>query len=129
MTIEQTFQETAARPASIAGRWRNRLGSVMEVAVGDDDVVTGWFRTGVGGDGAQHEHPLTGFVRGDAVVFCVDFRPHGSLSAWAGHHVVDGGPERLVTLWHLARPVPQAHAEVDLWQGLLAGADQFERDA
>jgi hypothetical protein len=129
MTTEQTSQGTMPRPAGVAGRWRNRLGSVMELVVGDDDVVTGWFRTGVGGNRAQHDHPLTGFVRADAVVFCVDFRPHGSLSAWAGHHVVDGGPERLVTLWHLARPVPHPHAEVDLWQGVLAGADQFERDS
>jgi hypothetical protein len=130
MSADQTLQpRTELRPTGLSGRWRNRLDSVMDLVVADGGAVSGTYHTAVGGNRGFDAHPLTGFVRGDAVVFCVDFRPHGSLGTWAGHHLADGGPERLVTLWHLARPVPHPHVDVDLWQGLLAGADEFEREA
>jgi hypothetical protein len=113
--------------AALNGRWRNRLGSVMELAVGEGDVVTGTYRSGVGTAHPDGSFPLTGYALADAVVFCVDFRPHGSVAAWTGHHVATGDGDRLVTLWHLAQPMSGAHGVSGLWQGVLAGADDFER--
>jgi hypothetical protein len=40
---------------------------------------------------------------------------------------VNGGKERIETLWHLARDVPEAEEQSALWAGILAGANLFER--
>ncbi len=100
----------------------------MELAVGDGDLVTGTYHSGVGTAHPAGSFPLSGYVLDDAVAFCVDFRPNGSVAAWAGHRVAAGGVARLVTLWHLARPVAGSD-EADLWRGVLAGADEFERQS
>lgn len=126
MTADQGSR--GASVGTIAGRWRSRLGSVMELAVAGGDTVSGSYRTSVGVTRAQHSYSLTGYVLGDALVFCVDFRPHGSVGSWAGHHLVDEDNERLVTLWHLARPAAGPHTDADVWEGILAGSDVFERE-
>ncbi len=120
--------DDARAPASaIAGRWRNRLGSVMELNVDDGHHIHGTFHSEVG-----VPHPLTfgvtGFAEGDALTFCVDFGKRGSVAAWAGHHITDGKGERLVTLWHLVQPVRNPHAESDVWRATMAGSDEFTRD-
>ncbi len=121
-------EETDRRPVSgVSGRWCNRLGSILDLAVGGDHRITGSFRTRVGGPTVASAFPVAGFVEGDAVSFCVDFGSRGSVASWSGHHVTDDDSERLVTLWHLAQPVRNPHSEIDVWRAMMAGADEFTR--
>lgn len=130
MAIEAQLKELTPgdRAAALAGRWQNKLGSVMELAVdAASHGLSGTFRSGVGSPHPDRTYHLSGFAVGDAFVFAVDFNPHGSVGAWTGHHVADGDGERLVTLWHLARPVKAAHSDGDVWGAVLAGADEFHK--
>ncbi len=121
-------EETERRPMSgVSGRWCNRLGSILDLAVAADHRIHGSFRTRVGGPMVAADFPVAGFAEGDAVSFCVDFGRRGSVASWAGHHVSDEHGERLVTLWHLAQPVRNPHSELDVWRALMAGADEFTR--
>ena len=115
------------RPGSaIAGRWRNRRGSEVELIVHDDHHVNGTFRTQVMADPDAPFH-ITGFAEGEAVAFTVDFGERGSVASWSGHHLSDEHGERLVTLWHLARPVTNPHTESELSAAIMSGADEFTR--
>ncbi|MCC6435426.1 MAG: hypothetical protein IT196_10395 [Acidimicrobiales bacterium] len=130
MTIESQLKELTpgTRAAALSGTWANRLGSVMELAVDETGHgLQGTYRSGVGSPHPDRVYPVTGFAVGDAFVFAVDFNPHGSVGGWTGHHVTDGDDERLVTLWHLARPVKPAAGDSELWGAVLAGADEFRR--
>jgi hypothetical protein len=121
-------EEEDRKPASaLAGRWRNRLGSTMELTVGEDHRLDGTFHTGVGSVTSPTTFHVAGFAEGDALSFCVDFGRRGSVASWSGHHVADSHGERLVTLWHLARPVNDPHSDADVWASLMAGADEFTR--
>ncbi|MCP3988859.1 MAG: hypothetical protein GY724_07285 [Actinomycetia bacterium] len=123
----QAGEETRKPGSAIAGKWRNRLGSTMELTVDGNHRIDGTFHTGVGVPDKKPAFHVVGFAEGDAVTFCVDFGSLGSVAAWAGHHVVDGDDERLVSLWHLARPVRAHHHQADVWAALLAGGDEFLR--
>jgi len=120
--------DATRKPASaVAGRWRNRLGSTIDLLVGDHHHLHGTFHAGVGVADPAATFAVTGFVEGDALSFCVDFGRRGSVASWSGHHITDGHGERLVTLWHLAQPVADPHSETDTWKSLMAGADEFTR--
>lgn len=115
-------------PSAISGRWRNSLGSTMDLTVESDHHLHGTFHTSVGvSESDAPAFRLVGFAEGDAVSFCVDFGQRGSVASWAGHHTTDERGEHLVTLWHLARPVEDPHDERDVWAALLAGGDHFTR--
>jgi hypothetical protein len=124
--IEQASQ-TPRRKSAIAGSWKNRLGSTMELTVGDDHRVDGTFHSGVGAMGPDARFHVTGFVEGEAFSFCVDFGRLGSVASWSGHHVSDEDGDRLITLWHLAQRVRDPHDEIDTWGSLTAGSDEFVR--
>ena len=122
--------ERARQPGSaVAGRWRNRLGSIMELEVDDRHLVRGTFHSGVGVGDPTIGFEVIGFVEGDAFSFCVDFGRWGSVASWTGHHITDDEHgERLVTIWHLARPVKDPHSEADTWGAVLTGGDEFRRE-
>ena len=113
--------------SALSGRWRNRLGSTMDLTVSDDHRVHGTFHTNATSPEGGAAFPVGGFVEGDALCFCVDFGSRGSVASWAGHHLTDADGEHLVTLWHLARPVRSPHDDADVWAALLAGGDRFDR--
>jgi hypothetical protein len=113
-------------PSPVTGRWRNRLGSTMELTVGDNHQIHGTYHASVGEVDTKLPFPVVGFIEGEALSFCVDFGRRGSVASWSGHHVDDEQGERLVTLWHLARPVGDA-GSVDLSRAMMAGADEFVR--
>ena len=119
--------ETRKPASALTGRWRNRLGSVVELAVDDHHHVSGTYRTGVGVLDPDATFHVVGFAEGDAFSFCVDFGRRGSVASWSGHHIDDDDGERLVSLWHLAQPVREAHSEADVWKAMMAGADEFRR--
>ena len=121
----QREEKPRTPPSKLAGRWRNRLGSVMQVTVDENHRVDGSFTSGVGASGRTCH--LVGYAEGDALSFCVDFGRLGSVAAWAGHRVADDQGERLVTLWHLALPVREPHSDADVWGSVSAGGDEFTR--
>lgn len=109
------------------GPWYNELHSEMQLTVGADRKLTGRYRTGAGAPKPDEWFPLTGFVSGDLIVFTVNFGKYASLTAWAGQVAGDPPNERIQTLWHLARNIPDPKEPDELWEGLLAGADVFTR--
>ena len=111
----------------LSGHWRNGLGSEMTLVVASDGAVSGTYRTGVGLPSPAEDFPLRGYAERDLVAFVVNFGRYGSLAGWVGQHTVAGGKERIETLWHLARDVPEADEPAGLWAGILAGANLFER--
>ena len=123
----RTDDDDRSSPSAISGRWRSRLGSTMELTVDSAHRIEGTFHTAVGSLDPTRPYPVVGFAEGDAISFSVDFGRHGSVAAWAGFHVEDDNGERLITHWHLTRPVPHPPGEVDLWGALLAGSDEFAR--
>lgn len=116
----------AAKDPDFSGKWRNQLGSEMEIAVQPDHRITGVFRSGVGAVDPQREFPLVGFQSGDVMTFCVSFERFG-LAAWVGQHTTAGGVEQIVTMWHLAENVPEELERAWLWSGVKAGSDTFVR--
>lgn len=130
MLVDAARGDDAPREPSSAlvGLWRNSLGSTMELAVDDHNRIRGSYHTGVGIADPTAAFDVTGFAEGDAFAFTVDFGRRGSVAAWTGHHIVDDEQgERLVTLWHIARPVASPHSVADIWRAVLAGGDEFRR--
>ena len=125
--VEQADAQTKRRASAIEGRWKNRLGSVMELTVSDQHRIDGTYQTGVGVLDPDATFHVSGFVEGDAVAFVVDFGRLGSVASWSGHHVSDENGDRLLTLWHLAERVRDPHNEADTWGSLIAGSDEFVR--
>lgn len=109
------------------GKWKNNLGSEMELEALTNGRVKGIYRTGVGQPAPTEEFELVGFASGDLLSFTVNFGKYGSLTAWAGQHTVENKVERIYTLWHLARNVKDAEEPKELWGAILAGANTFER--
>ena len=125
--VEGGDTQTERRASAIEGRWKNRLGSIMELTVTDNHRIGGTYQTSVGVLDPDTKFHVTGFVERDAVSFVVDFGRLGSVASWSGHHVSDENGERLLTLWHLAQRVRDAHDESDTWGSLTAGSDEFVR--
>jgi hypothetical protein len=125
--LTEPRQPSAGDRVDLNGRWKNGLGSEMTLSVAPNGAVTGTYRTGVGLPSPSEEFPLTGYVERDLLAFVVNFGRYGSLAGWVGQHTVAGGKERIETLWHLARDVPEAEETTALWAGILAGANLFER--
>jgi hypothetical protein len=117
----------ARERVDVSGRWKNQYGSEMELRMGPGDRLTGTYHTAVGAPSPRQEFELVGFACGDLIAFTVDFGRFGSLTAWAGQHTRTDGVERIHTLWHLAKKLPEAEESRALWAGVLAGADTFER--
>jgi hypothetical protein len=81
----------------------------------------------VGVPSAPEAFSLCGFILSDLIAFCVSFTQHESVTAWAGQQTIVAGRERIETLWHLAKNIPDEDEARGLWAGILAGADVFER--
>ena len=117
----------APSKVDFSGTWINQRGSSMEISVDDRGRVSGIFRTAVGLPSNQEAFPLCGFVQADLIAFVVSFGVHDSVTAWTGQHTIVAGRERIETLWHLAKNIPDEEEDRSLWAGILAGADSFER--
>ena len=130
IAIEASFLASRSRVGAkvdFSGHWRNQRGSSIELAVDDRGRLSGTFRTAVGVPAPDEGFPLCGFAQGDLIAFSVGFGVHESVTAWAGQHTVVNGRERIETLWHLARNIPDEDEDRALWAAVLAGADSFER--
>ena len=125
-----TIQSLQAEPTptvNFNGKWRNDLRSEMDLNVDAAGAVTGIYRTAVGSPGNKEEFPLAGFATGDLLSFTVNFGKYGSLTSWAGQHTVEGGAEKIRTMWLLARNVVESKEEKEMWGAILTGADTFRR--
>jgi hypothetical protein len=110
-----------------SGKWRNQLGSEMELSVTPEGRVAGQFRSAVGTASHAHSYPLVGFAESDLISFCVSFGGHG-VAAWVGQHTVRQGRERIATMWHLEQDIPNEQEARWLWSGVRAGSDVFTRE-
>lgn len=109
------------------GLWRNQHGSEVFIASVEDSRISGTFKTGVGAHDPDEVFDLTGFVTDDLIGFSVNFAKHGCLTSWSGQHTSQNGIEKIVTMWHLARAIPDSLEKLSLWAGIWTGADTFVR--
>ncbi|WP_082466565.1 avidin/streptavidin family protein [Sphingomonas sp. Leaf38] len=112
---------------AFVGSWVNDLGSEMMIARADPLSlpsstlshlrIEGTYRTRVGVENNGEFFPMTGFVTGDLITFCVSYNridddgEHRSVCSWAGQYLPDqrvdgtfdqGDPLTSIrTLWHL----------------------------
>ncbi len=121
-----TRKVAPAPEVEFSGLWKNELGSEMQVTVKNGEV-RGSYSTAVGEAPEERTFDLCGFVKGDLIVFCVNFGEFGSLATWAGQHAVEGGREEILSLWHLARAPRDGHEPKDLWSTMLTGSNTFYR--
>lgn len=116
---------------SLAGKWYNELGSMMELEV-VGDTITGTFMPNV--DEVVGGYPLTGLTDSDAspdsqaVGFVVAWHrgPEDNLhsvTAWSGQYQIINGKEVLTTQWLLTRE----HIPEHNWSSTVVGHDTFTR--
>lgn len=114
-----------AGAATWLGRWKNQMGSFMDLSVTGSDVTGSYTSASSSGGG-----PVTGTLKGNAVGDLICFIvawPGGSMTAWTGQLVDDDVAPRIKTLWHLVTDVPDAGEPARLWTSTFAGADEFTR--
>lgn len=113
-----------------SGTWHNQHASEMDITVHADGTISGKYRTGVGSPTSAEEFALVGFVSDDLIVFSVNFGKYGSMTSWSGQHTKDKAEvERILTMWHLAKNIPNEHEDKKLWAGVWSGCDTFLRGA
>jgi len=112
--------------ATWLGRWKNQMGSEMDLKVSGNDV-TGTYTSASSAGGGPITGTLKGYVAGDLISFIVLW-PGGSMTAWTGQLVDDEDVPRIKTLWHLVTDIPDAQEPTRLWTSTFAGADEFTRN-
>lgn len=112
---------------NFVGRWRNQHGSELNIEQVQNGKIRGTFKTGVGAHEPDEEYELTGFVSGPLITFSVNFGKFNSLTSWTGQHARPNGEDKIETMWHLARILPEKSEKDCLWAGIWTGADTFER--
>jgi len=111
---------------TIGGTWYNQHGSELNIAIDEEGLIRGGFRTAVGFSSGE-QSLVTGFATGDLLSFVAEFTHHGCLTAWVGHYLVQDGLELLETLWHMVGMAPDSPAGKDVWRSTWSGADMFHR--
>jgi len=111
------------------GKWHNQHNSEIDLSADAEGQITGVFRAGsTSGQeiSMPEEFPLTGFVAGDVIAFCVQFEEFDCITAWVGHLTeVPGTSERLlVTVWHMSVHVGKQGKGL-IWKSIVTGADNF----
>ena len=113
----------------LRGKWKNRLGSTMDLEV-RSNRIRGTYKTAVGAPEDSEGFPVLGVVNGDLLSFIVDWKEHGSVTAWVGQHTTDkDGKERIETMWHLALNVAEPEEGQSLWGSVLTGQNTFTKVA
>lgn len=82
----------------ISGRWKNAIGSVMEIKQ-DGDLLKGKYSTGKGKAPENKLFPLTGFINGDLIGFTVNFGEYGTITSWTGYIENKKAEMRIITNW------------------------------
>lgn len=130
MLHEQALDTAALTPVAAAvdfnGRWRNQMASFMDLTV-QGSTVTGTYNSASSSGGGAVQGAITGVTVGDLIAFNVLWSASGSITAWTGQLIEEGGVVKLRTLWHLVTNVPDAQEPLKFWMSTFAGADEFTR--
>lgn len=103
------------------------MGSQVRFTV-KEGAVNGTYNTNVGEPDKAQSFPLIGQVNGDQIVFTVNFKDYGSMTAWVGQVTVNAkGETYLRTLWHNTKDIEDAKEKDDIWGSIRTGASQFVR--
>jgi len=109
----------------IAGVWHNEHRSQIDLSCSINGQITGAFLTKKN-PGEVKEYPLTGYVHGDLIAFCVNFAEQGAVTAWVGQIQSEAQSTTLRTLWHMSIEVEKYGTLDDRsWKSILSGADTF----
>lgn len=127
LLIPASAQAADLPVADFNGAWQNDMGSQVQFIV-KEGVVNGLYNTNVGAPDKAQSFPLVGQVNGDQIVFTVNFKAHGSMSAWVGQITKNAkGETYLRTLWHNTKNIEDAKEKDDIWGSIRTGASQFTR--
>ena len=116
--LEEQLEERLNRP------WFNQLGSRLDLRAEYGGLLSGTFRSAVGG--IEGSHALTGFFspdadgRGATVGFAVSWHGAHSVTVWSGHFREE--LDTLSTTWLLSEC-----SSVDAWRSTSVGHDKFCR--
>jgi Avidin family len=119
-------QDTSAAD-SFPGKWKNQRDSTIELKVDGKGAVTGTYTTIVGTTGKPFTKPLAGKVRGDQIVFYVDWDPY-SMAAWVGQILTDSsGNKALDTVWLNGKDIDEKSEPNDGWSHVRVNGDRFTK--
>jgi hypothetical protein len=120
---------TSSRPTyDFSGIWLNELGSRMEL-VQDGDQLTGTYTSPVSQGGGTATGALVGWVSGLLIAVTVRWDSYAALTSWVGQVVEPSGlPDAIEALWQMTNAIPDPSQPGELWQSVLAGADEFHRE-
>lgn len=109
----------------INGRWRNQLGSYLNLWSDEEGLITGSFNPSVGG--VHGTHRVTGYLdprprESVALGFVVSWHPAHSITVWLGQY--DRDNDVITATWLLTGELP----ERDGWRSTNIGHDVFHRD-
>jgi hypothetical protein len=109
------------------GRWRNELGSTMDVTIDPNNRIRGQYVSAVSGKGGPTPATeLFGTVAGDLISFTVNWGE--AITSWVGHGVFDqNNRPQILTLWHLVVSIADETNPKNQWETVMAGADTFFR--
>jgi Avidin family len=111
-----------------SGTWYNQRGSEMNLIV-NGSIVTGTYKTKVGSPDDKDLFFLTGFATGDLISFTVNFGKFDTLTSWAGQFAKEEGePEMIHTCFVASVDVKEREEHDQIWGGVKAGSDFFQRD-
>lgn len=118
--------------SDLGGAWSNQRGSIMNLNVTQGTLpetykLNGLYVTGEGTPHESAEYELVGCVTQNIIGFTVNFGTFGSISSWTGYYMKDESGEKIKTLWHLARLVPDPENAEHIWSETLTGSDIFVR--
>ncbi len=103
------------------------MGSEL-VFVVKDGLVRGQYFTNVGEPEKSKSFPLSGQVAGDQIVFTVNFKGYGSLTAWVGQVTkFPNGDSYLRTMWHNTKDIEDTSEKENIWGSIRTGASNFTR--
>ncbi|MBL4870144.1 MAG: hypothetical protein JKX72_04240 [Robiginitomaculum sp.] len=120
-------KEQTIIPIDFNGKWQNTLGSELHFFVKNGQVI-GTYNTNVGEPDRSKSFPLRGQSQGDQIVFTVNFKKYGSMTAWVGQVTQDqNGTPYLRTMWHNTKDIKDTEEAENIWGSIRTGASEFRR--
>ena len=116
----------------INGEWINQNGSILEIEVGPDSRVSGWYCSAKGRSASGRRYPLTGVQSDELLAFHVNWRGDDhdihAITSFTGRCVMSPEPA-IHTMWILARQYEDSEQTrpTGAWNAFLTNADVFVR--
>lgn len=115
---------TLTTKSSIAGAWRNQLGSLLTIEVDDGGVIRGLFHSGTSST-PDRSYPVAGFCDPDPIDgatvlgFVVSWSDNRCVTVWSGRH--HPGEGTIEATWLMTSETDA----VDDWKATMVGHDVF----